>query len=121
MTTASTKKALARRAVRLKERVLLDERLVHPRATHGKATSYVNYGCRCAPCTAAWADHMKAKRLERAATRVEDDDGYPVAPPELKHGSASTGQNWGCKCRPCLAAMAALARRHRAARKTVSS
>lgn len=34
------------------------------RAGHGRATTYQNHGCRCAPCTAA---NTKAARRYRAA------------------------------------------------------
>lgn len=48
-----------RRAERGAERVLVEGRLVHPRATHGCASSYVNWGCRCVPCTSAHRENRR--------------------------------------------------------------
>lgn len=50
---------------RLAERVLIDGRMVHPRAPHGKKTGYVHWGCRCDPCTIA--NRRPAPVLEAAA------------------------------------------------------
>lgn len=43
----------AARARRFAERIKVDGRWFHPRATHGTPSGYTNYGCRCTPCTAA--------------------------------------------------------------------
>ncbi len=29
--------------------------------THGKSSTYNNYGCRCKPCTKAWAEYMRPR------------------------------------------------------------
>lgn len=56
------------------ERILVDGRLIHPRAKHGTASSYAHFGCQCKPCTAANAEHQLAyserKKAQRAAARA---------------------------------------------------
>ncbi len=47
---------------RMNERVLVDGRLVHPRAPHGTRSGYQNWGCRCVPCTRANTEAMAARR-----------------------------------------------------------
>jgi hypothetical protein len=67
---------------------------------HGRRSTYVNHGCRCAPCTEGnrkRASDAKARRRERQ-------------PPADAHGKASTYNNWGCRCDPCTTAHADYAR-----------
>jgi hypothetical protein len=104
MVTEASQKTLARKARRLAQRVSVNGRLVHPDAPHGKATAYSNYGCRCELCATAWCAAIKAKRLERRAARVVDPDGFLVTTANVRHGVPATYTNWGCQCRPCLAA-----------------
>lgn len=106
MATKESQAVMARKARRLAQRVIVDGRLVHPDARHGKATSYGNYGCRCELCAAAWREAVKAKRAERRATRVLDADGFLVVTANVRHGVPSTYINWGCQCQPCRAAHA---------------
>jgi hypothetical protein len=47
---------------RYAERELDGDRWVHPRAEHGTANGYNNYGCRCAPCSAAQAGAARERR-----------------------------------------------------------
>ncbi|MFE5628441.1 hypothetical protein [Streptomyces sp. NPDC056543] len=37
------------------------------RAGHGKASTYVNYACRCTPCCEAGAQRQREYRMRRAA------------------------------------------------------
>src|SRR5882724_10676585 len=99
-----------RRARRLPERVVIDGRLVHPRANHGVGNAYTNFGCRCEPCTSAWRASVRKRRMSRRAARVPDVDGFLVTAAPVRHGLYSTRTNWGCQCRPCLDAAAAYAR-----------
>lgn len=59
------------RDARRKERILVDGRLIHPRAKHGTASAYAHFGCQCKPCNAANAEHQQAyserKKAQRAA------------------------------------------------------
>jgi hypothetical protein len=32
---------------------------------HGTANGYDNLGCRCPPCTSAWADYIHERRMAR--------------------------------------------------------
>lgn len=61
---------------------------------HGSASTYTNWGCRCAPCRVAHNElcaEMKRSRIERLRT-----DSAVV-----EHGKASTYNNWGCRCKSC--------------------
>lgn len=49
---ASARRRRLRRARRA-ERVLIDGRLVHPKAPHGTAGGMQNWGCQCDPCRTA--------------------------------------------------------------------
>ena len=75
----------------LDTRVTLD-----PRVTHGTESTYVNYGCRCKPCTKA-ASEASLLRKHKQAER------------ELWHGTLAGYRYYGCrkKCcrRPAVAAM----------------
>jgi len=42
---------------------------------HGTPNGYVNYGCRSACCSRAWADYMKAWRAQQREARL-----YPHMP-----------------------------------------
>ena len=53
---------------RLAERVLIDGRLIHPRAPHGTRGGRSNYGCQCDPCQTAEAAYAKS-RYRKAVTR----------------------------------------------------
>ncbi len=51
---ASRRKHETHRQRRMAERVLIDGRLVHPRAPHGTTNGYSYYSCRCTACTDSW-------------------------------------------------------------------
>lgn len=55
------------------ERVLIDGRLVSPRGRHGVDSTYMNYGCRCEPCTIAMRayNHRRRARYVRNALNRE--------------------------------------------------
>lgn len=94
---------------RVAERVRApDGRLVHPAARHGTAGGYSNYGCRCAPCTAAHSAALARARVARLAWRRWDARaGTWVTTADVPHGRASTYENWGCRCAPCVTAASA--------------
>lgn len=46
----SRRPSATERAIRMAERIKIDGRLVHPRATHGTMAGYNNFGCRCLDC-----------------------------------------------------------------------
>lgn len=50
------------RTDRYAERVMMQRRLIHPRATHGALGGYLNFGCRCASCTIANTQAQAARR-----------------------------------------------------------
>lgn len=112
-------RARNRKARRRAERVLVNGRLIHPRATHGVRTSYTNWACRCVPCTDAWRQATNVRRLARRASRVPDANGFLIVTAPVQHGRPSTYHNWGCQCRPCMDA-AAVARNPAAARRVSS-
>jgi len=84
---------------------------------HGSRSTYINYGCRCDPCTKAnsaacreWAHRQMARR--------ELIDGRLVAPlPDAQHGKQPTYTNHGCRCEPCTAANRDAQNHHRKARE----
>ncbi|BCF84563.1 MULTISPECIES: hypothetical protein [Rhodococcus erythropolis group] len=53
------------RAARMAERVLIEGRLVHPRANHGTLSAYNNFGCRCLDCSARELERKKRARQPR--------------------------------------------------------
>lgn len=55
----------AERAERMAERVEIDGRLVHPRATHGTMTGYNNFGCRCLDCAARETERKQRSRQHK--------------------------------------------------------
>lgn len=57
-----------RRQQRKAERELIDGRLVHQGAPHGTDFGYTDFGCQCAPCSAAHAAKLAAHR--KAVARV---------------------------------------------------
>lgn len=61
----------AERAARARECVMVDGRPVamNPAATHGTATTYSYYGCRCGPCTEANSDYVRKYRQLRESIR----------------------------------------------------
>lgn len=93
------------------ERQLIDGRLVHPRAPHGKYTGYSNWTCRCGPCAEAWNGFVGRQRLVRRVQRQPDANGFLVSTAPVRHGLETTYGNWGCQCRPCLDAHATYTRK----------
>lgn len=50
------------RQARKARRELVDGRLVAVAAPeHGKPSTYTNWGCRCLPCTGAWAAYARSR------------------------------------------------------------
>lgn len=80
---------------------------------HGKSTTYSNHGCRCEPCSKAWADYIRRRRSERAAD-------VAAGRADVQHGIASTYFNHGCRCSDCKSARAAYNRDLRARQKAKS-
>ena len=64
---------------------------------HGKASTYVNYGCRCALCRRAIADYQFNLRRTRSKALA-------AGAIEIQHGKASTYINYGCRCEACTQA-----------------
>lgn len=92
------------RGDRYRRRVRVDGRWYHPWAPHGTGDGYANWGCRCAPCTGARTDEVRADRARRVAwfLRLDAATGAPTTTaPGVAHGRASTYQNWGCRCDAC--------------------
>lgn len=65
------------------------------------ASTYVNDGCRCAPCTDAHRAKQARFKEQRWAARVEID-GRLTAVTARVHGR-STYLNHGCRCLTCVA------------------
>ena len=75
--------------------------------THGPTCDgYVNHGCRCDDCRAAWRAYNRKRRAERRALIAED-------PTVAIHGLNSTYTNWGCRCPRCTDAHTAESARQR--------
>lgn len=69
---ASTAYLASRKVARFALRVEVDGRLVAahlPPEMHGREGTYGNHGCRCTPCTGAWAEADRAHRRRRAERR----------------------------------------------------
>lgn len=47
----------------------VDEFVAWAKLDHGKYTTYGNHGCRCGPCTSAWADHHRGYMARRRETK----------------------------------------------------
>ena len=60
--------------------------------THGKASTYTNYGCRCELCKEAIRLTAKKRRASRGATLAGDDP---------RHGTLTGYNSWGCRCERC--------------------
>jgi hypothetical protein len=104
------------------ERVMVEGKLVHLRAPHGRPTGYSNYGCRCGECTAAWTAKIQRRRSDRRALLEPDESGVMVTSAPVRHGLKATYDNWGCRCRPCTDAKTEYARsRYSAHRERVPS
>lgn len=68
--------------------------------THGLASTYRKYRCRCKKCRRAHADQVRRERQGRAVRLAAD-------PSLAQHGSADTYRNWLCRCVPCTEAHSA--------------
>lgn len=51
---------------RRKGRELVDGRLIHPKAGHGKVSGYIEWSCRCVPCTEAMAVMRAGRQVPRS-------------------------------------------------------
>lgn len=58
--------------------------------THGIYPTYV-HGCRCRPCTDAWAVYTRNRQIERSRQ----------IPAHIEHGKTTTYQNYRCRCDGC--------------------
>lgn len=47
---------------RMRARQLINGRYTATTGTHGRASTYTNHGCRCAPCTTAIRDYNRGRR-----------------------------------------------------------
>lgn len=54
------------RKKRLAERELIDGKLIHPKAPHGKFTGYNTYGCQCDPCRKAYNAYVRERKKANA-------------------------------------------------------
>ena len=61
----------------------------------------------CDGCRVAYNRRTRDRKWRRYAERVERDGVLVAVREELPHGSASTYNNWGCRCAPCTAAKTA--------------
>jgi hypothetical protein len=66
-TAANTRRTVRRQHERRAERQLINGRLVAPVPPHrhGLVSTYVNWACRCEPCTQAGAQRNAADRARR--------------------------------------------------------
>lgn len=62
--------------------------------THGNASTYRSYGCRCALCRKANTERTRTERTERARKLAAGEVDVP-------HGSISTYSNYQCRCDEC--------------------
>lgn len=105
---------------------LIAERGGRPHETqHGTVNEYGNYGCRCAECVAAMADHQQKvqtvpcpncgqpmwARWRKTKLCRSCSDTARHTPLDLWHGT-ETGYHRGCRCDECRTA-ATTARRER--------
>lgn len=101
----ASRKRRERNAARREARELVDGRwvCVNPLVSHGFESTYINWGCRCTPCTAAnsraQADHRERRR--RQGRRVLIDGRWTCVVYGVEHGHYSTYLNWSCRCVPC--------------------
>lgn len=88
-------RSVARQVVRHlnAERLAADPSL----ATHGRASTYDNWLCRCVRCRQANAQRMAISRADRKERLAAD-------PTLVEHGKESTYANWCCRCPACTAA-----------------
>lgn len=68
--------------------------------THGKRSTYVNYGCRCEECREANAVYQVGANQRRKMRRLLGDV-------DATHGMSSTYDNYKCRCSECVAAKSA--------------
>lgn len=61
----------------------------------------------CDGCRLAYNQRTYSRRARRYAERVVRGGVLVAAREGLPHGSASTYNNWGCRCAPCTAAKTA--------------
>lgn len=73
---------------------------INSRARHGKASSYVSYGCRCPWCIQANTLRCEEMRRNRMLGRDTETRIQPNAP----HGTYGGYVNWGCRCEDCTKA-----------------
>lgn len=72
---------------------------------HGSTSTYINWHCRCEPCTTAHSASCRVERLKRGSKRLEVD-GRLVAVTAPQHGTVGSYINWMCRCARCSIAMA---------------
>lgn len=68
--------------------------LLGANVTHGLASTYKVYGCRCGPCTRANTTYQ-AKQVKVREQRLLAGEVHPP------HGDTSTYCNYRCRCEPC--------------------
>lgn len=94
--------------LRRERRKLLTTRNGRPYAVgakkHGSTSTYVNWHCRCWPCTKAHSAVILAERQRRGSRRMEVD-GRLVAVTAPQHGTVASYINWMCRCPRCTTAM----------------
>lgn len=71
---------------------------------HGSTSTYGNYKCRCAECTAAHREACRKWRRERLNRRVLVDGD--LVHPDADHGTYNAYTNYGCQCALCRTARA---------------
>ena len=69
---------------------------------HGSTNGYKNLGCRCAPCTTAWAAYLADYRRRKRTGGPVATTG-PTCDPAKAHGHSGY-VNYGCRCDVCSAA-----------------
>lgn len=110
---ANTEYNLELRQAKAKARVLIDGHLTAPVAEdrHGLNSTYVNWMCRCLPCTDAAIEASRDRRRRAPYVRAKANDrsrrvmfgGRIIALVSAdRHGKYSTYRHYRCRCEPCV-------------------
>lgn len=85
------------------------------RAQHGGMHAWRKYGCRCDMCRSGNRARQQNARAARLLRTVANGG---IAPVEVHGGRVAN--NWGCRCKECLAAKAIQHRAYKALARTAA-
>lgn len=81
---------------------------------HGKASTYVNWACRCQPCKDAHREDgirkYRARNWVNGTAPVQADPMDVNDPGDPRHGTNTGYTNWRCRCDRCVEVGRATAR-----------